>query len=170
MAATQDDLSAFLGDIGIATRTVSHPPLFTVEESQALRGEIAGTHTKNLFLKDKKGGIFLVVAREDADIDLKRLHRTIGAAGRLSFGKPDLLMETLGVVPGAVTPFGLINDRNGRVEVVLDRDLISNEQINCHPLVNTATTTISAQDLLTFIKATGHDPRVVALDMPLSTP
>jgi len=164
MPATPDDLSAFLADIGVATETVSHPPLFTVEESQALRGEIPGAHTKNLFLKDKKGALFLVVAEEDAAIDLKRLHHKIGAAGRLSFGKPDELFETLGVNPGAVTVFGLINDRDRRVSVVIDADLMARGSINCHPLVNTATTTIAAADLLAFMRATGHDPVFIALD------
>lgn len=166
MAASQEDLSRFLDRLGIATRTTSHAPLFTVEESQALRGEIAGAHTKNLFLKDKKDALFLVVTREDAAIDLKRLHEKIGAAGRLSFGKPDLLFETLGVTPGAVTPFGLINDERGRVAVVIDAGLIESAKVNCHPLVNTATTTIASADLLAFLRATGHEPRIVAFDRP----
>jgi Ala-tRNA(Pro) deacylase len=164
MAASQEDLSRFLTDLKIGTRTATHPPLFTVEESQALRGSIPGAHTKNLFLKDKKDALFLVVAREDAAIDLKHLHTKIGASGRLSFGKPDLLLEALGVTPGAVSAFGLINDRNGRVAVVIDAALIASEEVNCHPLVNTATTTIAATDLLAFIRATGHEPRIVAFD------
>lgn len=164
MAATCEDLSAFLDKIGVATETVSHPPLFTVEQSRVTRGEIAGAHTKNLFLKDKKGKLFLVVANEDATIDLKRLPGRIGASGRLSFGKAELLSEVLGVVPGAVTPLGLINDRDNRVSVVLDADLMTNDKINCHPLVNTATTTFAAADLVAFIRATGHEPHVVALD------
>jgi Ala-tRNA(Pro) deacylase len=166
MAASQEDLSRFLDRLGIATRTTSHAPLFTVEESQALRGEIAGAHTKNLFLKDRKDALFLVVAREDAAIDLKRLHEKIGASGRLSFGKPDLLFETLGVTPGAVTPFGLINDRTGRVAVVIDAGLIDGPEVNCHPLVNTATTTIGSADLLAFLRATGHEPQILVLDGP----
>jgi Ala-tRNA(Pro) deacylase len=161
--ATPDDLSTFLGGLGIATRTVNHPPLFTVEQSRALRGEIAGAHTKNLFLKDKKDALFLVVAEEEASIDLKRLHERIGASGRLSFGKPELLLETLGVTPGAVTVFGLINDRESRITVILDSGLMEHEEINCHPLINTATTTIAARDLLAFIEATGHAPKVVDL-------
>jgi Ala-tRNA(Pro) deacylase len=164
MPATPEDLSAFLSQIGARTRTVTHPPLFTVAESRALRGEIAGAHTKNLFLKDRKGALFLVVAGEEAAIDLKRLHHRIGGAGRLSFGNADELREALGVAPGAVTAFGLINDRDRRVTVVLDAGLIAADAINCHPLVNTATTTISAADLLAFIRATGHDPMIVALD------
>ncbi|HET7714573.1 MAG TPA: prolyl-tRNA synthetase associated domain-containing protein [Bauldia sp.] len=155
---------AFLDRLGIATTTVTHPPLFTVEDSRALRGEIPGAHTKNLFLKDKKDAIFLVTALEDAEIDLKQLHHKIGASGRLSFGKPELLAEKLGVVPGAVTPFGLINDRPPSVQVVLDAALVAHERINCHPLVNTATTTIATADLLAFVRAGGHEPRILALD------
>jgi len=166
MPATPEDLTDFLAAIGVSTQTVSHPPLFTVEQSRALRGEIAGAHTKNLFLKDKKGALFLVVAEESAAIDLKRLHTRIGAAGRLSFGKPEELHEALGVAPGAVTVFGLINDRDRRVNVVLDAGLMARETVNCHPLVNTATTSIGAADLLIFVKATGHEPLIVALDEP----
>ena len=118
MPATPDDLFAFLDRLGIAHQTVTHPPLFTVEESQALRGQIPGGHTKNLFLKDKKGTLFLVVALEDALIDLKSLHRRLGATGRFSFGSADLMHQTLGVVPGSVTPFGLINDTGVQVTVV----------------------------------------------------
>src|SRR6478736_6635258 len=114
MPATPDDLFAFLDRLGIAHRTVTHAPLFTVEQSQALRGSIPGAHTKNLFLKDKKGALFLVSALEDAVIELKSLHRLLGAGGRFSFGSADLMRETLGVEPGAVTPFAAINDTQQR--------------------------------------------------------
>ena len=164
MPASTDDLMASLGRLGIATTTVSHPPLFTVEESRALRGTIPGAHTKNLFLKDKKDAIFLVTALEDAEIDLKHLHHEIGASGRLSFGRPELLAERLGVVPGAVTPFGVINDVPPTVTVILDAALAAHATINCHPLVNTATTTIASADLIAFIRATGHEPRILPLD------
>src|SRR3954447_15070387 len=101
MAATREELAEYLENVGIAVTTVEHPPVFTVDEARSLRGEIAGAHSKNLFLKDKKDALFLVVAREDAAIDLKHLHNRIGASGRLSFGKPELLMERLGVPPGS---------------------------------------------------------------------
>ena len=166
MPASPEDLTAFLAEIGVSTRTVSHPPLFTVGQSRALRGEIAGAHTKNLFLKDKKGALYLIVAEESAAIDLKRLPTRIGAAGRLSFGKPEELHETLGIAPGAVSVFGLINDLDRRVSVVLDAGLMASETVNCHPLVNTATTSIGADDLLIFVKATGHQPLILALDAP----
>jgi Ala-tRNA(Pro) deacylase len=164
MPANVDDLMAFLDQLGLATTTVTHPPLFTIEESRALRGAIPGAHTKNLFLKDKKDAIFLVTVLEDAEIDLKHLHNRIGASGRLSFGKPELLQEKLGVTPGAVTPFGLINDRPPSVTVILDTALVAHDRINCHPLVNTATTTIATRDLLAFIRAGGHKPRILAID------
>lgn len=164
MSAIPESLAAFLAGLGIETTTVAHPPLHTVEESRALRGEIAGAHTKNLFLKDKKGSLFLVVALEDAVIDLRRLHEKIGASGRLSFGKPELLIEKLGVVPGSVTPFGLLNDRPATIAVILDASLTAHGLINCHPLVNTATTTIARDDLIAFIRATGHEPRILSLD------
>jgi len=162
---TRADLLAFLDTLGIATMTVEHPPLFTVEESRRLRGAIPGGHTKNLFLKDKRDRLFLLVAEESAAIDMKTLHKRLGC-DRLSFGRPDLLTETLGVQPGAVTPLGAINDSEGRVAVLLDRPLLSFDRLNFHPLDNTATTTIRRDDLLRFLTATGHEPRVVDASGP----
>lgn len=160
MSATPDQLFAYLDSLGIAHPTVSHPPLFTVEQSQTLRGKIPGGHTKNLFLRDKKQAVYLVTALEDAEIDLKGLHRLLGATGRFSFGSTDLLQELLGVAPGSVTPFGAINDTAGRVTVVLDAALMKNGIINAHPLTNTMTTSVSRQDLVKFLEATGHPPRI----------
>ena len=159
MPATPDDLFAFLDRLAIPHKTATHPPLFTVEESQALRGTIPGGHTKNLFLKDKKDTVFLVVVGEDARVDLKTLHHRLGA-GRFSFGSAELMRELLGVEPGAVTAFGVINDTAHRVNVVLDAGLMANAVINCHPLVNTMTTSIAREDLLRFFEATGHTPRI----------
>jgi Ala-tRNA(Pro) deacylase len=166
MPATRQDLDACLAALGIATVSHEHLPLHTVEESRALRGTIPGGHTKNLFLKDRKDALFLVTTGEEAVIDLKRIHEIIGAAGRVSFGKPELLMETLGVAPGAVTVFGALNDRDGRVSVILDAALMVNETLNCHPLVNTATTSIGRDDLVKFLRATGHEPRILAVSAP----
>jgi Ala-tRNA(Pro) deacylase len=120
MPASPDDLIAYLTKLGIETETVEHPPLHSVEDSQALRGDIPGGHTKNLFVKDKKDRLFLLVSSETTAIDLKRVHEKIGAQGRVSFGSADLLEEVWGVQPGAVTPFGAINDEAGKVRVVLD--------------------------------------------------
>jgi Ala-tRNA(Pro) deacylase len=163
---SSDDLFALLDRLGIAHATVAHPPLFTVEQSQALRGTIPGGHTKNLFLRDKKGTLFLVSALEDAVLDLKSLHRRLGAGGRFSFGSAELLRATLGIEPGAVTPFAAINDTEKRVTVVLDAALMQHATINCHPLVNTMTTSIASHDLLRFLKAAGHPPRIAPVAEP----
>jgi Ala-tRNA(Pro) deacylase len=163
MPKTPAELFAFLDRLGIAHKTMTHPPLFTVEQSQALRGSIAGGHTKNLFVKDKKDKVFLLVAPEDAAIELKSMHRLLGASGRFSFGSADLMRELLGVEPGSVTPFGAINDKDARVNVVLDAAMMKHEILNYHPLVNTMTTSIASADLVKFLQATGHEPRIEAL-------
>ena len=163
MPATPADLFAFLDRLGIAHATVSHPPLFTVEQSRALRGTIPGGHTKNLFLKDKKDALFLVVALEDAAIDLKSLHRRLGASGRFSFGSAVLMRDVLGIEPGSVTPFAAINDVAGRVSVVLDAAMMEHETLNYHPLDNTMTTAIAREGLVKFLAATGHGPRIMAV-------
>lgn len=166
MPITPDELFAALDHLGIPHPTVTHPPLFTVEQSQALRGTIPGGHTKNLFLRDKKGAIFLVTALEDAVIELKSLHRRLDATGRFSFGSADLMLETLGVTPGAVTPLGAINDTGHRITVVLDTALMEHAIINAHPLVNTMTTSLAREDLVKFLESTGHPPRIVSVTGP----
>ncbi len=166
MPAAPDELFAYLDSLGIAHKSASHPPLFTVEESQALRGKIPGAHTKNLFLRDKKGTVFLVVALEDAAIELRSLHRLLGASGRFSFGSADLMRELIGVEPGSVTPFAVINDKLLRVTVVLDAAMMEHAVLNFHPLVNTGTTTISREGLLKFLEATGHKPRIEPVSPP----
>ncbi len=138
MATSPDELFAYLDTLGIAHKTIAHPAVFRVEDARALRGAIAGGHTKNLFLRDKKAATFLVIAQEDAVIDLKSLHRLLGASGRLSFGSAELLRELLGVEPGSVTPFAAINDKAQRVTVVVDAALMAHEFLNFHPLTNTA--------------------------------
>ncbi len=163
MQTSPDDLLAYLAALSIETSTVEHPPLHTVEESRALRGDIPGGHTKNLFVKDKKSQLFLLVLDEETSVDLKRVHETIGAQGRVSFGAAELLEEVWGVRPGAVTPFGAINDQAGRVKVVLDQAMMRHLRLNFHPLVNTRTTGLSGADLVRFLRATGHEPLIVAL-------
>lgn len=162
MPATRSELFARFKDLGIETTTRDHAPVYTVEEARALRGEIPGGHCKNLFLKDDKGNIWLIVCLEEAQVDLKSAPARIGSR-RLSFGKPELLKEVLGVEPGSVTPFGLINDTEKRVNVVLDATMMAHELLNYHPLENTATTTIRAADLLAFVRSCGHEPQVVAV-------
>jgi Ala-tRNA(Pro) deacylase len=163
MPATPAELFVLLDRLGIPHATVSHPPLFTVEQSQSLRGRIPGAHTKNLFLRDKRGAHFLVVALEDADIELKSLHRRLGASGRCSFGSASALREYLGVEPGSVTPFAALNDSGHQVAVVLDAAMMEHDLLNFHPLVNTMTTSISRAGLLQFFAASGHDPRIAAV-------
>ena len=162
MPARPEDLFARLEELGIETTTHEHPPLYTVEQSRALRGEIPGGHSKNLFMKDKKGRVALASLQEDTEVDLKGFGQKIGI-GRISFGKPDLLMELLGVEPGGVTPFGLINDTETRVTVVLEERLMAHEVVNFHPLTNAATTSIRPDDLLKFIRACGHEPAIIAV-------
>jgi Ala-tRNA(Pro) deacylase len=157
-------LFARLDQLGIAHRTVEHPPVFTVEEAKALRGNLPGHHIKNLFLRNKKEEMWLVVALEDRAIDLKRLGDVLGA-GRLSFGSAERLMRTLGVEPGSVTPLALVNDEARAVRLVLDRGVADGGPVNAHPLVNTMTTALAPADLLRFFEATGHTPHW--LDLPL---
>src|SRR5882672_1008942 len=151
-------LFARLQELGIAQRTVKHPPVFTVEQAKALRGDLPGHHVKNLFLRNKKEEMWLVVALEDRAIDLKRLGERLGA-GRLSFGSPERLRKYLGVEPGSVTPFAVINDTRHQVTLVLDRGLQAEGLVNAHPLTNAMTSAIALADLLRFFEATGHTPR-----------
>lgn len=163
MAATREQLFERLAALGIETTTKDHAPVFTVEEAQRVRGELPGGHCKSLFLKDKKGTLWLVVAMEDTRVDLKALQKALDA-GRLSFGKPELMEEVLGVTPGAVTPFAAINDTDGRVRVVLDERIHDYDVVNYHPLFNDATTAIAPADLVRFLEATGHTPTSVSLE------
>jgi len=153
-----------LDALGIAHRTVEHPPVFTVEEAKALRGDLPGHHIKNLFLRNRKEEMWLVVALEDRAVDLRRLGEVLGA-GKLSFGSPDRLRRTLGVEPGSVTPLALANDSARPVRLALDRGLADGQPLNAHPLVNTMTTTLSLAGLQALFAATGHEPRW--LDFPL---
>jgi len=164
MHSDRAKLFARLEELGIAATTVEHAPVFTVEESQDLRGTIPGAHTKNLFLKDKDGGMVLVVAKEDTKVDLKALAKRLGF-GRFSFGKPELLMEVLGIKPGSVTAFALINETSSQLAaVVVDEALMGFAEVNFHPLVNSATTRVATDDLIRFMKACGHAPRILPLD------
>jgi Ala-tRNA(Pro) deacylase len=162
MPASRQELFDRLADLGIETRTVEHEPVFTVAESSQLERELSGAHTKNLFLKDEDGSLFLVVAMASTRVDLKALAKTL-RAGRFSFGKSDLLLEALGVPPGSVTAFAVINDRTQRVRLIIDAELMEHDTINCHPLENTATTNIARDDLLQFIRVCGHEPTIAAL-------
>jgi Ala-tRNA(Pro) deacylase len=158
---TADDLFRLLDELGISHTTKTHPAVFTVAESADLRDAIPGAHTKNLFVKDKKDRFFVITVEEHATVDLKTVHKLIGASSRVSFGSPDKMMAYLGVVPGSVTVFGAINDRANAVTFVLDEALMDSDIINGHPLTNEATTSIGRDDLRRFLEATGHTPLVL---------
>ena len=159
-----------LDTLGMRHETHRHAPLFTVEESQALRGALPGAHIKNLFLRDKKKNIWLLTTLEDRQIDLKALRKRFQAKGNLSFGNADLLMEVLGVIPGAVTPFGVLNDRDGRATMILDKAILEHERVNAHPLRNDRTTAISSGDLLRFLAACEHPAELLDFDAPGEAP
>lgn len=157
---TRTDLMAFLDAAGITHDTLDHPAVFRVGEGDEIKAALPGGHTKNLFLKDAKGQLWLISALGETVIDLKRLHTVIGS-GRLSFGSPELMLETLGVTPGSVTAFGLINDAGRRVRFVLDAALAAADPVNFHPLLNTATTAVSQADFRRFLAALDITPLIV---------
>lgn len=160
--ATPEALLGHLADLGIEVETVTHAPVFTVDEAKEVRGELSGGHTKNLFLRNKKGRMWLIVCPEDCQIDLKDLGQRLGA-GRFSFGSADRLIRYLGVIPGAVTPFAVINDHGGAVTLIIDRSLLKMEILNVHPLDNVMTTAIAPQDLIRFLESVDHAPELVDL-------
>jgi len=157
---TKADLLAFFDAIGVAARTHEHPAVFRVGEGEEIKAGIAGAHTKNLFLKDAKGQLWLISAEDGSMIDLKRLPPVIGSA-RLSFGSAELMAATLGVTPGSVTAFALINDSERRVRFLLDKALADAPVVNFHPLTNTATTTVDQTGLRRFLAAVGVEPLIV---------
>lgn len=164
---TKEAFLAWLEALGIAHETRSHEALHTVEEAKAARAAwgapwTGGGHCKNLFLKDKKGALFLVVTLEDRALKLNRLGKPLGAA-RLSFANAELLWEVLGVRPGSVTPFALVNDAPPRVTAVLDAPMLAHDRLHYHPLDNRATTAIRRDDLLAVLRATGHEPIILDL-------
>jgi Ala-tRNA(Pro) deacylase len=163
---TPEQLLEHLARLGIEAVTTRHEAAFTVEQSKHLTGHIAGAHTKNLFVKDKKGRLFLVVAEHERRIDLKRLHEVIGASGRLSFCNPGQMLAHLGVTPGSVTALAVIHDVDHAVTVILDAGIMAHGMVNCHPLINTMTTTLPRDGLMAFFRATGHEPVVTMLPEP----
>ena len=167
MSVQMSDPSAnaydLLARLGIPHRTIEHPPLHTVEESRALRGEIAGGHVKNLFVKDKGGNFFLITAEEDSPLDLKTMDKAIGAKGRVSFASAEQLLAHLGILPGSVSPLALVNDTACAVRFILERKLLDHDVLNVHPLINTRTSSIARDDLIAYVKATGHEITVMEL-------
>ncbi len=164
MPATPEDLFQKFDDLGITHSTEHHDPVFTVEQAQALCADLPGGHCKNLFLKDRNGDLYLLVCLQETRVDLKAFRRLIGAKN-LSFGKPELLMEVLGVEPGSVTPFSLINDTERRVSVVLEKRMAEMDLLNYHPLINSMTTQVTRDGLAAFLKDCGHEVQTLDLDI-----
>jgi Ala-tRNA(Pro) deacylase len=160
MPASREDLFRYLDELGIAHSTLDHEPVFTVAEGEAIKAGLPGGHTKNLFLKDKKGRLVLVSALGETAVRVNRLHKLVDCQ-RLSFAKEDDLWQALGVRPGSVTAFALLNDTEARVRFVIDQALLAHNPVNFHPLRNDATTAVSPDDLLAFARATGHEPLIV---------
>ena len=163
LPSSTDDVLKRLEKLGIAATTYDHPPLFTVEDSKSFRGPIPGDHLKNLFLRGKKSQMWLIVCREDLVVNLKEIGSRLGGQ-RLSFGSPERLFQYLGVIPGAVSPFALINDVNQDVDVILDKGMMSSSLLNFHPITNEKTTSISPDDLLKYIGSCGHQPKIIDLE------
>jgi Ala-tRNA(Pro) deacylase len=164
---TKEELLATLLELGIEATTIDHPALHAVDDAQAWRAanlpDQSGGFCKNLFLKDKKGDLWLIVTLEERNIRLNSLPKALNSA-RLSFAKPELLWEILGVRPGSVTPFALINDRAQKCRLILDAPMLTHTKLNYHPLTNEATTTISRDDFLKFIRHCGHEPTIIDLE------
>jgi Ala-tRNA(Pro) deacylase len=160
---TPDELLAKLAELGIEAETFSHMPVFTVDEAKAHRGDAVGAYTKNLFVRDKKGVMWLVVAIESQVVDLRALAESLGHK-RFSFGSPERLMKFMGVTPGSVTPFAVVNDHGGVVRVALDRALMDHDVWNFHPLVNSMTTSLRGEDMLRFLDAVEHSPAWVSFE------
>lgn len=162
MLKTQEELLNVLTQIGISYTNHEHPAVYTVEEADKHHEGIEGVHSKNLFFRDRKKNLVLVVTLSDKPIKIKDVGNKIGHKG-LSFGKPDLLTEVLGVIPGAVTPLSVINDRENRVKVILDEEMMAHDLLNFHPIVNTATTTIQSQDLIKFMEHCNQEFEIIRL-------
>jgi Ala-tRNA(Pro) deacylase len=160
MSITRNNLFRYLNELNIQHSTIEHEPIFKVEDSVLLKKNMVGANTKNLFLKDKKGELFLVCAVSDTKINVNKLHHALGCK-RLSFGKPEVLKDALGVMPGSVTLFSIINDKNLEVTLVIDKSLMNYDIVNFHPLLNDATTAISNKDMIKFAKSTKHEPVIV---------
>ena len=160
MPVTRQDLFDYLDELNINHDTLEHEPIFRVADSLELKARRPGANTKNLFLKDKAGRFFLICAQSDSEIRINKLHPVLGCK-RLSFGKPEPLLELLGMTPGSVTLFSILNDTQAQVTLILDAALLNHDIVNFHPLLNDATTAISSVDMITFAKATGHDPVIL---------
>lgn len=157
---SRQDLWSFLDENNIAHKTLNHAPIFTVEDGAELKAKMVGANTKNLFLKDKSGAYFLICAQSDTQIKINKLHSHLGCK-RLSFGKAEDLQTLLGVMPGSVTLFSVINDTDNKVSLILDKALLGHDIVNFHPLRNDATTAITSADMVRFADIANHPPLIL---------
>ncbi len=155
-------LYKLLKDLKIEFKVFEHPPLFTVNDSKKYRENMRGFHTKNLFLRDKKKKNYLVIAHEDSLIGLNLLTERIRSS-RLSFGSKERLFEELGVFPGAVTPLSVINNTKKDINIFLDSEMLGQDTIFCHPLVNDRTISLSYKSLLIYFDYLGLSCETVSL-------
>lgn len=162
LPTSPESLMENLKAIGVDFTLHHHEAVFTVEESEKLDSEIPGTHCRNLFLRDKKKNNFLVVLQNGTEVDMKKLPPVIGS-DRLSFGSADRLWEYLGVRPGSVCPFAVVNDTDQQVKILLDKSMMETEVVNYHPLLNTMTVSLTPADLVKYIETTGHEAHIVDL-------
>ena len=162
LPTSSEQILAHLTTLGIPTETITHPPVFTVEEAKTVRDLTKGGHVKNLFLRNKKGAMWLITLMEDKRVDLKALGEVLGS-GKLSFGSPERLEQYLGVYPGSVTALAIHNDTAGQVAFVMDQDLFEHETINVHPLRNDMTTNMKTEDVVAFAKAANHMPAIIQI-------
>ena len=160
-------LYALLDELRIERRTEEHRAVFTVAEGADVKARLPGGHTKNLFLKDKSGAFILISALGSTEIRLNQLHKRIGTK-RLSFGKPEALLDLLGVVPGSVTVFSILHDKTAQVRLILDKALFAHDAVWFHPMRNTASTRIAPQDIVRFAEATGHTPTLIDFSEDIS--
>lgn len=165
VAATPNDVFAAFESLGIEHDTLVHIPLYTVEEAKTVKYGLAGAHTKNLFLRNKKGRMFLLVIEQNRRVDLKALRDQLElTGGQLAFASTERLMMYLGVVPGSVSPLAVINDHDSKVSVYIEKALLEHDSIYLHPCRNTHSTRISTQDLLKALSAWGHEPELIAFE------
>lgn len=163
MPTSPEQLLSVLEGLGINYSLHHHRAVFTVAESEEVDAQIPGTHCRNLFLRDDKKNNFLVVLQNATEVDIKKLPALIGSHKKLSFGSADRLWDYLGVRPGSVCPYSIINDTEKQVKIILDKSMMETDIVNYHPLLNTMTIGVKPADLIRFIENCGHVAHIVDL-------
>ena len=162
LPTTPEMLFNLLKELNISYELHHHEAVYTVAESEKIDAKIAGTHCRNLFLRDKKKNNYLLVLPVTVDVDMKKLPDIFGAK-RLSFGSGERLWEYLGVRSGSVCPFCIVNDTDNNVQIYLEKSMMEADVVNFHPMLNTMTVSLAPDDLLKFIATTNHEAHIVDL-------